>query len=143
MGWPTRRSQRNLGPLAVSTDKSLEVDEPQAPVYVYGNESIVVAAVSNLIENALNHSPSGSAVLIRVTSSRFIEVLDAGPGVPADLRERVFERFWRGESSETGAGLGLSIVRQIMQALNGTVSVSDAPGGGARFSLQFPAPPRN
>ena len=54
------------------------------------------------------------------------------------MREKIFERFWRGESSKEGAGLGLAIVRRIMRALRGDVSVADAPGGGAKFSLEFP-----
>jgi signal transduction histidine kinase len=134
-----REAAENLGALAIANQKTLEVDEPMTPVYVRGNTSVVVAAVSNLIENALNHSPPGGAVKIRVTASPSIEVLDSGPGVPQHLRERIFERFWRGESSREGAGLGLAIVRRIMRALRGDVSVSDAPGGGARFSLNFPA----
>ena len=133
-----REAAENLGPLAISTHKTLEVDEPANPVYVRGNNSAVVAAVSNLIENALNHSPPGGAVKIRVTSTPSIEVLDSGPGVPQHMREKIFERFWRGESSREGAGLGLAIVRRIMRALRGDVSVADAPGGGAKFSLDFP-----
>ena len=133
-----REAAENLGALAISTQKTLEVDEPAAPVFVRGNTHAVVAAVSNLIENALNHSPPGGAVKIRVTDSPSIEVLDSGPGVPPHLRERIFERFWRGESSKEGAGLGLAIVRRIMRALRGDVSVADAPGGGAKFSLEFP-----
>lgn len=128
----------NLGPLAISTQKTLEVDEPTTPVFVRGNTHAVVAAVSNLIENALNHSPPGGAVKIRVTASPSIEVLDSGPGVPPHMREKIFERFWRGETSREGAGLGLAIVRRIMRALRGDVSVADAPGGGAKFSLEFP-----
>jgi signal transduction histidine kinase len=133
-----REAAENLGALAISTQRTLEVDEPPAPVFVRGNTHAVVAAVSNLIENALNHSPPGGAVKIRVTESPSIEVLDCGPGVPPDMREKIFERFWRGESSQEGAGLGLAIVRRIMRALRGEVSVSDAPGGGAKFSLEFP-----
>jgi signal transduction histidine kinase len=133
-----REAAENLGPLAISTRKTLEVDEPARPVLVRGNSHAVAAAVSNLIENALNHSPEGGAVRIRVTASPSIEVLDSGPGVPPDLRERIFERFWRGETSREGAGLGLAIVRRIMRTLQGEVSVSNAPGGGARFSLDFP-----
>jgi signal transduction histidine kinase len=133
-----REAAENLGPLAISTQRTLEVDEPASPVYVRGNNSAVVAAVSNLIENALNHSPPGGAVKIRVTSTPSIEVLDSGPGVPLHMREKIFERFWRGESSREGAGLGLAIVRRIMRALRGDVSVADAPGGGAKFSLDFP-----
>ena len=133
-----REAAENLGPLAISTHKTLEVDGPATPVFVRGNTRAVVAAVSNLIENALNHSPPGGAVTIRVTSTPSIEVLDSGPGVPRHMREKIFERFWRGESSKEGAGLGLAIVRRIMRALRGDVSVADAPGGGAKFSLDFP-----
>jgi len=133
-----REAAENLGPLAISSQKTLEVDEPGRPVFVRGNTHAVAAAVSNLIENALNHSPSGGAVRIRVTSTPSIEVLDSGPGVPPDLHEKIFERFWRGESSKEGAGLGLAIVRRIMRTLEGSVSVSNAPEGGARFALEFP-----
>ena len=134
-----REAAESLGALAISTHKMLEVDEPAAPVFVRGNTHAVAAAVSNLIENALNHSPPGGAVRIRVTEAPAIEVLDSGPGVPPHMREKIFERFWRGETSREGAGLGLAIVRRIMQALRGNVSVADAPGGGAMFSLRFPA----
>jgi signal transduction histidine kinase len=133
-----REAAESLGALAISSHKTLEVDEPSAPVFVRGNTHAVVAAVSNLIENALNHSPPGGAVKIRVTATPSIEVLDSGPGVPQHMREKVFERFWRGETSKEGAGLGLAIVRRIMRALRGDVSVADAPGGGAKFSLEFP-----
>jgi signal transduction histidine kinase len=133
-----REAAEDLGPLAISTQKTLEVDEPATPVFVRGNTHAVAAAVSNLIENALNHSPPGGAVKIRVTPTPSIEVLDSGPGVPLHMRERIFERFWRGETSREGAGLGLAIVRRIMRALRGDVLVADAPGGGAKFSLEFP-----
>src|SRR5579871_1676878 len=129
-----REAAENFGPLAISTQKTLEVDEPPQPVFVRGNTHAITAAVSNLIENALNHSPAGGAVKIRVTPAPSIEVLDSGPGVAPDLRERIFERFWRGETSREGAGLGLSIVRRIMRALEGDVSVTNAPEGGARFA---------
>jgi signal transduction histidine kinase len=133
-----REAAESLGALAISSQKTLEVDAPSTPVFVRGNTHAVVAAVSNLIENALNHSPPGGAVTIRVTPAPSIEVLDSGPGVPLHMREKVFERFWRGETSKEGAGLGLAIVRRIMRALRGDVFVADAPGGGAKFSLEFP-----
>jgi signal transduction histidine kinase len=134
-----RQAAENLGPIAISTYKTLEVEEPVAPVFIRGNGFVVNVAISNLIENALNHSPPGKAVRIRVTSGPSVEICDSGPGVPAEFREKIFERFWRGEASKEGAGLGLAIVRRIMGALNGTVSVVDAHEGGAQFTLQFPA----
>jgi signal transduction histidine kinase len=134
-----RKAAENLGPIAISMFKTLEADdEPAGPVFVRGSEPVIIAAVSNLIENALNHSPMGGTVRIRVTSSPSIEIHDSGPGIPPELREKVFERFWQGENSKQGAGLGLSIVRRIMSALNGSVAICDAPEGGAQFSLIFP-----
>ncbi len=133
-----RQAAENLGPIAISTNKTLEVEEPAAPVFIRGNGFVVNIAISNLIENALNHSPPGQAVRICVTPGPSVEIADSGPGIPAEFREKIFERFWRGEASKEGAGLGLAIVRRIMHALNGTVSVADAHGGGAQFTLQFP-----
>ncbi len=127
----------DLAPLAVSTHKTLEIDEPAAPVLAAGNRLAVTAALGNLIENALSHTPAGGVVRIRVSAGAAIDVEDSGPGIPADLREKIFERFWKGDTRKQGAGLGLSIVRRVMSALNGTVSVADAPQGGARFTLQF------
>ena len=134
-----RQAAENLGPIAISMRKTLQVDAPPGPIVICGNEAVVIAAVSNLIENALNHSPTGGAVRIRITPTPSIEVYDTGPGIAPEMREKIFERFWRGENSREGAGLGLSIVRRIMTALGGTVSVSDAPEGGSCFSLVFPA----
>lgn len=134
-----RQTAENLGPLAISRRRTLEVEEPAAPVLVQGNGFVVGVAISNLIENALNHSPEGRAVRIRVTPSPSVEIEDCGPGIPAALREKVFERFWRGDTNKDGAGLGLAIVRRIMSAIHGTVSVADNPEGGAHFTLQFDA----
>jgi len=133
-----RQAAENLGPIAIAMHKTLEVEEPAVPVFIRGNGFVVNIAISNLIENALNHSPPGMAVRIRVTPGPSVEIRDSGPGIPPEFREKIFERFWRGEASKEGAGLGLAIVRRIMQALNGTVSVADADDGGAQFTLQFP-----
>ena len=133
-----RTVAENLGPLAISAQKTLEVEEPEAPIMIRGNDFVVSVAISNLIENALHHTPPKKAVRVRVTSGPSVEICDSGPGVPADLRQKIFERFWRAEAGKEGAGLGLAIVRRIMEAVGGTVSVSDAPEGGAQFTLYFP-----
>ena len=133
-----RQAAENLGSIAISAHKTLEVEEPTTPVFIRGNGFLVNVGISNLIENALNHSPPGKAVRIRVTASPSVEIHDCGPGIPVEFREKIFERFWRGASSNEGAGLGLSIVRRIMYALDGTVSVGHSREGGAQFTLQFP-----
>ena len=127
----------NLAPLAIASAKSIELVHADQPIYLRGSNFALRAALGNLIENAINHTPVGTSVCLRVTSGPSIEVTDSGPGIMAEQRARIFERFWRADKSKNGAGLGLAIVAQVMKALNGSVSVANAPGGGAQFALNF------
>lgn len=127
-----------LAPLAIAAGKSIEVDEPARPVLARGNSWMLLNALNNLIENALAQTPCGTAVRVQVSDEPAIAIIDAGPGVPPHLREKIFERFWRGDQDKPGAGLGLSIVRRIMRLLGGSVSVGEAAGGGAVFTLHLP-----
>lgn len=127
-----------LAPLALASAKSIELIRSDEPVIVGTNTFAIRAALGNLIENAIKHTPSGTSVRLRVTDRPAIDVIDNGLGVPLNLRSKVFERFWRGDRDSGGAGLGLAIVNRIMTALDGSVSVGDAVGGGAVFSLVFP-----
>ncbi|MBX3066968.1 MAG: HAMP domain-containing histidine kinase [Anaerolineae bacterium] len=91
----------------------------------------------NLIHNALRHTPPGGIVALaaRVEADRVrIEVRDTGEGIPADELTRLWDRFYRGEKGD-GAGLGLSIVKELVEAMGGTVSVSSTIGQGSIFSL--------
>ena len=70
-----------------------------------------------------------------------VSVADDGPGIPPEQRERIFERFAQGGDGEVGAaGLGLSIVRDIVQAHGGRIHLESEPGGGSRFTLELPMP---
>lgn len=132
----------SLGPLAIRAGKNIEVESGDAPALTRGSAWVILNALGNLIENAVNHTPAGTAVMVRVTAQPGIEVRDSGPGVPPALRDKVFERFWRSDHAAGGAGLGLAIVKRIMDVLGGSVSIADAPGGGAVFALRFrPAGP--
>ncbi len=102
--------------------------------------------LGNLLSNALNYASPGAVVLgaTRTATGVRLSVRDHGPGVPDDP-ERLFERFYRGDSSRTrtaggekGSGLGLSIARAIVQAHGGTLSAANHPGGGAVFTLVLP-----
>jgi signal transduction histidine kinase len=128
----------NLAPLALASGKSIELVRNDEPVVIRTNTVAVRAALGNLIENAIKHTPAGTSVRLRVTDRPSIEVMDYGLGVPFEQRAKVFERFWRGDRNSSGAGLGLAIVDQIMKALQGSVSVGEAAGGGALFTLTFP-----
>src|SRR5215813_9946126 len=94
------------------------------PVYVQGNADAIEDAIRNLVENAVTHSPLGEEVTVEVLADGRVNVGDSGPGVPIDIQERIFERFWRGTSVDTaGVGLGLAIVKKIMEAHRGSAVV--------------------
>lgn len=90
-------------------------------------------ALGLLVDNALKYA--GEAVI--TASRRRVVVWDHGPGIAPAMRERVFERFTRGDHTEGGMGLGLSIVRNLATAIGAHVELDEAPGGGARFTLVF------
>jgi signal transduction histidine kinase len=99
---------------------------------------MVHRAVRNLVENALNHTPAETDVEVDVGGDATVSVLDHGSGIaPAD-RERIFERFWRGSGKKSGgAGLGLSIVKRIVETHGGSLTVKERPAGGTAFTLKF------
>ena len=128
----------NLGPIAIGSGKTIRLKRHETDVFVRTNSFALRAALQNLIENAIKHTPRGTSVLVWVSDLPTVDVVDSGPGVPQAQRAKIFERFWRGDKSTSGAGLGLAIVRKIMRAMHGTVSVSDGPRGGARFTIRLP-----
>ncbi len=127
-----------FAPLALASGKSIELVRNSDPVVIRTNTIAVRAALGNLIENAIKHTPAGTSVRLRVTDYPSIEVMDSGLGIPIEQRSKVFERFWRSDRNSGGAGLGLAIVDRIMKTLRGSVFAGEAPGGGALFTLTFP-----
>jgi len=99
----------------------------------------VSRAIRNLVENAMKFAPEGSAVRV-VVDGGSVTVHDAGPGIPSDEQEAVFDRFHRVESTRTlpGSGLGLAIVRQVAEKHGGSVSASESPDGGAAVGFAIP-----
>ena len=127
-----------LGPLFVRQGRNVELVGAERPVHVRGDAAYLELAVRNLVENALASSPAEGLVTVTRHAPADLSVADSGPGVSPEQRERIFERFWRGRSEpESGAGLGLSIVRRIAEVHDGSVSVGDSPGGGALFTLHL------
>jgi len=110
------------------------------PVVVEAHRERLGRAVNNLLDNAVKHSPGAGTVEVHVTCDGVLTVRDHGAGIPPADREHVFDRFWRGTQARAlpGSGLGLAIVQQVALSHGGSVSVSDAPGGGAVFRLQLP-----
>lgn len=114
---------------------------------VSADRNLVQRAVGNLLSNAIRHAPDGGIVAIRINGAArkgaTIEVQNPGPGIPAEMHSRLFDRFVRGDPSRqrssdaTGTGLGLAIVRSIMDLHRGTVAVRSRPQGPTVFALHF------
>jgi signal transduction histidine kinase len=128
-----------MAPVALARGKQLAMTGASGPVLVRGNSSALFQAVRNLVENAITHTPPGTAVEVFVQPDGSISVGDDGPGIPADRRDLIFRRFWRGDRRRVGsAGLGLAIVARIVMAHGGQVRVSNRPTGGAVFTITLP-----
>ncbi len=124
----------------------ITVSTPVAPI-VLGDENRIRQVVANLLGNARRYTPSGSPIELATgvdepAGMGWIAVIDHGEGIPEQIREKIFQRFWRADTSRTretgGSGLGLSIVASVVEALHGSIDVSETPGGGATFRVAFP-----
>ncbi|GLX52147.1 sensor histidine kinase [Streptomyces hygroscopicus subsp. hygroscopicus] len=122
------------------------LDLPEDPVTVPGDAHRLQQVLANLLANARSHTPAGTTVTVTLETrpgAALLSVHDDGPGIPADLRSAVFERFTRadhrrrGDASATGAGLGLSIVAAVVEAHRGTVEVESVPGS-TTFRVALP-----
>ena len=153
-GRPLEREPVDLSLLAVnavsdahaaSPDHTWELDLPEDPVEVPGDQARLHQILANLLANARTHTPAGTKVVTRVRpegSLVRVSVTDDGPGVPEALQPRIFERFTRGDDARVRAngstGLGLSIVAAVGQAHGGRVEVSSRPGA-TTFSVLLPS----
>jgi len=132
---------------ARAVDQSRPIGLSTEPVVALGDRAGLRHVLDNLLGNARSHTPAGTPIEVRVFSAgaeAVIEVADHGPGMTAEAAGRVFERFYRVDSSRSradgsgGAGLGLSIVTAVIDALGGSVSVDTEPGRGATFRVRLP-----
>jgi two-component system OmpR family sensor kinase len=119
----------------------------QPSAIVLAEENKIRQVITNLMGNALRFAPEGSPVEIAVEADRaqglaVISVIDHGEGIPPQIRDKIFQRFWRADSSRNrdtgGSGLGLAIVASIIAAHKGNVEVVETPGGGATFRVILP-----
>ncbi|MGH8047295.1 MAG: sensor histidine kinase, partial [Chthoniobacterales bacterium] len=131
--------------LAVATAKNIHLDLrlPAQPAVARLEAGWLAQTLDNLLGNAIKFSPEASTVMLMLFDENrtwFGEVRDKGPGVPEKMREEIFMKFHRGESAETGSGLGLFIARKLMNSMHGTVRCLPCDDG-ASFLLQFATSP--
>ena len=122
---------------------SLETDLPDGLPPLSADREAIVAAVSNLISNAIKYSTTTKALSLRVRqqgTDQCVEVADRGIGVPPADRKRIFDKFYRAANAEAsaGTGVGLSLVQSIAQAHHGRVEIENRSGGGSLFRLVLP-----
>ncbi|WGD56389.1 HAMP domain-containing sensor histidine kinase [Bradyrhizobium sp. CB1650] len=127
-----------LAPLAIAAGYELALDAPSSPIETLGDTAALERALTNLVQNAIQHGPRRGTIGIRVSKPACIEVTDEGAGIPPDQREMIFEPFYRLTPLDRGAGLGLNMVREIMLLHRGHVSVLDGANGGACFRITLP-----
>jgi signal transduction histidine kinase len=133
-----------FGPLARSGRSQLQLQvrsDVEAPV----DSGAIRQILLNLLDNAVKYGRPDQTITIgidRRANQAVITVDDQGPGVPADARDRIWAPYCRLVSASSGAvagaGIGLAVVRELVALHSGTVSVEDAPGGGARFVVELP-----
>ena len=128
--------------LTTAPTRTIALDAPSSTV-VMGDEVSLRKIAVNLISNAVRHTPSAALVAVRVLeqgASVLLEVDDSGPGMTADQASRAFDRFWQADSSRssTGAGLGLAIVRSMVDALGGEVTLTSDRAKGTRVIVTIP-----
>lgn len=140
-----RTTVEGLSPLFSHHEMELHVPDS---LTAWADPVAVERILANLLSNAAKYAPPDTTVTVTVSAAgdrARLEVSDQGPGIPPDERRRIFARFYRLDTPESvrtrGAGIGLAILSDFAERSGATVTVDDAPGGGARFVVEFPTAP--
>ena len=135
---------RDTHDLALARKIDLGLEAPPG-LYVQGDREALRTLVRNLVDNAVRYTPPGGTVQVRCWSAAqraILEVSDTGPGIPAEEKQRVFDRFYRrAAAQEDGTGLGLAIVKAIAERHSARIELGEALGGGLRVALSFALAP--
>jgi len=132
----------HLGVLAEEKRQAIVVKSP-VPVQAVGDRVGLRQAVINLVDNAIKFTPAGGTIQLVVQESAdavTLDVIDSGPGVPAESRDRIFDRFYRGGETGTGTGLGLSIARKAAEGSGGRLTLEASGAAGSTFRISLPPP---
>jgi signal transduction histidine kinase len=133
-----------LGVLAEEKEQSIQVRFETAPSWT-GDRVVLRQALLNLVDNAIKYTPAGGSIEIRIAQTAdgtTIEVSDTGPGIPAELQSRIFDRFYRVDRARSrengGTGLGLAIAKWAVEVNGGHLTLESAGGAGSRFRITLP-----
>jgi signal transduction histidine kinase len=131
-----------LQPMAKARDIRLQIDSVNPPVLAFFDRERVLRVLSNLIGNAIKFSPKHGRVVVKVRSDQQfvnISVTDSGSGIPEGHRAEIFNQFWQArKTADQGAGIGLAVVKTIIEAHGGTVKLDNPLGHGSTFTFSLP-----
>ena len=131
----------HLSVLAEEKRQTLSIERQASPV-VSADRLVLRQALINLVDNAIKFTPAAGRVRIRITQTpqdAVVEVIDSGPGISSDARERIFDRFYRAnDANGTGTGLGLSLAKGAVEALGGHLTLATTGAGGSAFRISIP-----
>lgn len=125
--------------------KHIEFDIALPKQMYYGSEPLLAQVWSNILDNAIKHSPMGSVIHVNLQAADkwlTVSITDHGDGMTEEVQKHIFEKFYQGDNSRKaeGNGLGLALVKRIVDLCSGTVEVDSAPGKGAAFLVTLPIP---
>lgn len=125
------------------TEKDIEFDMDLPKQMYYGSEQLLEQVWSNILDNAIKHSPQGGIIQVGIQETEntlTVCITDHGSGMSAEIQKHIFEKFYQGDSSRKaeGNGLGLALVKRIVDLCRGVISVESAPGNGAAFFISLP-----
>ena len=127
--------------VGLDASASLRLGVPDGMPLVLADPGLLERVLANLFSNALHHSPSTQPPALqahRVADTVVLEVIDHGPGVPDELKARIFEPFQRFDDRKVGVGLGLAVAKGFTEAMGGAIAAADTPGGGLTVRITLP-----
>jgi signal transduction histidine kinase len=127
---------------SLARDKSIQLDvSAKIPVFIKGSETRFERVITNLLQNAIEHTPENGSVTVCLTQDRseaLVTIADTGSGISEKDLQHIFKRFYKGESA-SGSGLGLSIVKELVTQHGGTVAIVSEQGSGTIVTVKLPA----
>lgn len=133
-----RKVVSDYSPMIIAAGYDIELIVCNEPVFIYGDDASLSRAVINILQNAVHHGGGKGLITVEVTHSGCITVQDCGPGIPVDEREKIFEPFHRLHLNSQGTGLGLHLVKHIIELHQGEIRAKEGKNGGSLFEIRIP-----
>lgn len=136
-----RQLAEQIAPLMVDAGYAFEIELPEQPVIIVGDEVALQRMITSLLQNAMSHGGEKGVITLGLDAAGIVEVADEGPGIPEAEEKRIFAPFYRLKPTGGGSGLGLHLAQQVALAHGTSITVHSSARGGAAFRVQLPPVP--